>query len=105
MTPAEIKAKVITFYTFYGYLTDDENLLANLMNEEIVQSTRTEITPLWDEYTYVVKLSSTIFVGFDYAEATGGLLLKKAGFEFDWNSLREYVPVQVTSIAYKPKGE
>jgi hypothetical protein len=58
----------------------------------------------WDIYEFVTEIEGRYF-RYEYAHATGDEHPKYLGWEFDWNKVREVIPVQkvVTIIEYADK--
>lgn len=56
----------------------------------------------WDEITIIKQIGDKV-IGYSWADGTGDMSIFDKGWEFDWDSVAEYEPYQVTVTAYKLK--
>ena len=56
----------------------------------------------WYDWFFIVKIGDKL-IGYDWATTTGDMTPRECGWEFDFDTLREWKEEQTTITCYRPK--
>jgi hypothetical protein len=98
----ELRYHLKEFNAFKGYGTTDSDLLETLREEEIVFKDHLFGSRWWETWLYVAKVGDK-FIGYEWAKANRDESVFDLGWEFDWESVEEYEPKEITKTIYVKK--
>lgn len=98
----DVKQYLIEYVKSLGYVPTDATLIETLHEEKSVYSALSSRHRWWDIWLEVVKIGDK-FIGYYWARANGDIGIFDLGWEFNWNTVVEYVPKEITMTVYVPK--
>jgi len=86
----------------YDKWKNDDELLEVLRNNKMLFEEKISEHRWWNEHRYIIKVGD-VYIGYIYAETTGDMSPREAGYEFDPDSICEMKPIQKTITVYIKK--
>lgn len=87
-----------------GYGIEDGDLIEMLRRPRVIYRENTCSHRWWESWLYVVKIEDK-FIGYEWAEANRDESIFDLGWEFEWNTVAEYEPKEITTTIYVEKAD
>jgi hypothetical protein len=102
MTAKELKNILIEYNIQNGYAIDDDTLQETLLESPIIYKEINNENRWWTDWFYVTKIND-ILIGYSWASTIDNISIWDTEWKFDWDSLCEVVPNDITKIIYVKK--
>jgi hypothetical protein len=94
---------IVDYIESNSYRVTDEEIIDTLRDAKELWKSNGDKHRWWTIYTYVVEING-MYIGFEYAENTGDMSVREAGYEFNIDSICEYEPKKIKTTIYVPKS-
>jgi len=98
----EIKNYLIEFNKAHKWGVTDSDLIETLQESKHVDKEHAYGTRWWECWFNVAQIGDK-FIRYTWAEANRDESIFDLGWEFDWDSVVEVFPKEVTKVIYTPK--
>jgi hypothetical protein len=102
MNSTELKQVIVDYNISQGWSIDDKTLQETLSESKVLYKENMGDHRWWTEWFKVIEISGFL-IGYTWASSTGDTGIWDLGWEFDWDSLCEVEPKEVTQIIYVKK--